>query len=135
MVDSNGDLLCFKNTIELFIFMCNANKYPDNINSTKIRLSLPSKSPVKNAVIIKFTNNNVGIEEIRAYIKEKLKSVYTIQEMIGTIAYRSRHIRIDLLSTEEYNSVLNNGKFVVKGHLYDVDEYLLGCQQSSVVFF
>ena len=124
MIDKNGDVLCFINTIELFIFMCDVNNYPDCVNSIKIQPSLPSKLPARNAIIIKFIDNNVSIEEVRVCVKEKLRSVYMIQEMLGTITYRSRHVRIDLLSMEEYNSVLNSGKFVVKGHLYDVDEYL-----------
>jgi hypothetical protein len=57
-------------------------------------------------------------------VKEKLNSVYAVEEMLGTKSYRSRQIRVDLLSKDEYIGILNSGKFVIGGHLYEVDEYL-----------
>jgi len=35
-------------------------------------------------------------------VHEKLKRVYTMEEMLGTITYQSQHIPTDLLSKEEY---------------------------------
>ncbi|CAF4741809.1 unnamed protein product, partial [Rotaria socialis] len=77
-----------------------------------------------NVIMLKFIDNTIIFDDIKTHVKEKLKSVYTMEEMMGTMNYRSRHIRIDLLSKDEYKSVLNSGKIALGGHLYDVDEYL-----------
>ncbi|CAF2962996.1 unnamed protein product [Rotaria sp. Silwood2] len=124
MIDSNGALICFTKSMELFIYMCNINNYPEDINNRKIRPILPTKLPARNAIILKFIDNKIKFEDIQIVVKEKMKSVYSIEEMLGTITYRSRHIRVDLLSNEEYIGILNSGKFVIGGHLYEVDEYL-----------
>jgi hypothetical protein len=123
-VDKNGVQVCFTNQIELFIYMCDINNYPDVINDIRIRPVLPSKLPAKNAIILKFIDNKITLEEIKVIVKEKLTSVYAIEEMMGTITYRSRHVRVDLLSKDEYTNILNSGKFVINSHLYEVDEYL-----------
>ena len=124
MIDENGDLVWFTKYIELFIFLCDNSNYPTTINSTNIQPLLPKRLPAKNAIILKFIDNKIKFEEVQNIVKEKLHTVYSIEEMLGTIMYRSRHIRIDLLSNEECTSVLNSGKFVIDGHLYEVDEYL-----------
>ncbi len=124
MVDNNGYLICFTNYIELFIYMCNISIYPEYLNKTKIHPLLPAKLPARNAIILKFIDNKIKFDDIQIIVKEKLKSVYAIEEMAGTRTYRSRHIRVDLLSKEEYSGLLNSGKFVIGGHLYEVDEYI-----------
>lgn len=124
LIDKNGSLVCFTNYIELFIFMCDISIYPENLNNIKIRPLLPTKLPAKNAIILKFIDNRIDFEDVQMIVKEKLKSVYAIEEMLGTKTYRSRHVRVDLLSQDEYNCILNSGKFVIGGHLYEVDEYL-----------
>ncbi|CAF3620084.1 unnamed protein product [Rotaria socialis] len=124
MVVDSGELICFTNYIELFIYMCDINNYPNQLNNIKIKPILPTRLPARNAVILKFIDNKIKLDEVQMYVKEKFKSVYGIEEMLGTITYRSHHIRIDLLSKEEYINILNSGKFVIGGHLYEVDEYL-----------
>lgn len=124
IIDKNGSLICFTNYIELFIFMSDISIYPENLNKIKISPLLPKKLPSKNAIILKFIDNRIDFEEIQLVVKEKLKSVYAIEEMLGTKTYRSRHIRVDLLSPTEYNCILNSGRIVFGGHLYEVEEYL-----------
>ncbi|CAF1468600.1 unnamed protein product [Rotaria magnacalcarata] len=105
--------------------MCNINNFPKEINNIKVTPVLPTRLPPRNAIILKFIDNTIKLEDIQVHVKEKLKSVYTIEEMMGTMTtYRSRHIRIDLLSQDECTSTLNSGKFAIRGHLYNVDEYL-----------
>jgi hypothetical protein len=124
LIDKNGALICYTNYFELFIFMCDLSIYPENLNNIKIRPILPTRLPAKNSIILKFIDNQIDFDDIQTIVREKLKSVYAIEEMLGTKTYRSRHIRVDLLSQDEYNCTLNSGKFVIGGHLYDVDEYL-----------
>ncbi|CAF1066314.1 unnamed protein product, partial [Didymodactylos carnosus] len=85
---------------------------------------LPSKLPVQPAVILKYIDNNILHDEVKMDIEEKRKSVYSIEEMLGTQSYRPRHIRVDLLSKEEYETILNCGKISLSGQLYNVDEFL-----------
>ncbi|CAF3332782.1 unnamed protein product [Rotaria sp. Silwood2] len=123
-IDGTGSLVCYTKYIELFIYMCNINNYPKEMNNIKLTPVLPTKLPPRNAIILKFIDNTIKLEDIQIHVKEKLKSVYAIEEMMGTMTYRSRHIRIDLLSQDECTNTLNSGKFALRGHLYDVDEYL-----------
>ncbi|CAF2104177.1 unnamed protein product, partial [Rotaria magnacalcarata] len=102
MVVDSGELICFTNYIKFFIYMCDINDYPNQLNNTKIKPILPTRLPARNAVILKFVDNKIKIDEVQM----------------------SRHIRVDLLSKEEYINILNSGKFVIGGHLYEVDEYL-----------
>lgn len=44
--------------------------------------------------------------------------------MMGSMSYRSRHIRIDLLSKDEYAKAPESGKLVIDSQLYEVDEML-----------
>ncbi|UJR18407.1 hypothetical protein I4U23_005312 [Adineta vaga] len=124
MLDKNGDLLSFTKYIELFIYMCDINNYPTKINDIKIEPILPSKLPARNVLILKFIDNKIKIEDINIIVKEKVRSVYAVEEMLGTKTNYSRHIRIDLLSKEEHDKILISGKFVIDGHLYGVDEFL-----------
>ncbi|CAF4373138.1 unnamed protein product, partial [Rotaria magnacalcarata] len=110
MVVDSGELICFTNYIELFIYMCDINNYPNQLNNIKIKPILPTRLPARNAVILKFIDNKIKLDEVQMYVKENFKSVYGIEEMLGTITYRSRHIRVDLLSKEEYINILNSGK-------------------------
>ncbi|CAF1624048.1 unnamed protein product [Rotaria magnacalcarata] len=124
IIDKTGSLICFTKYIELFVYMCSTSHYPEKINNTKLTPILPTRLPSRNAVILKFVDNSIKLEDIQTLVKEKMKSIFKVEEMLGTYTYRSRHIRIDLLSQDEYRNVLNSGKFAIGGHLYDVDEYL-----------
>ncbi|CAF3458498.1 unnamed protein product [Rotaria socialis] len=124
IVDNKGSLICFTKYIELFIYICDLNNYPKDFNNIILSPVLPIKLPAHNVIMLKFIDNTIIFDDIKTHVKEKLKSVYTMEEMMGTMNYRSRHIRIDLLSKDEYKSVLNSGKIALGGHLYDVDEYL-----------
>ncbi|CAF4636013.1 unnamed protein product [Rotaria magnacalcarata] len=122
IIDKTGSLICFTKCIELFVYMCSTSHYPEKINNTKLTPILPTRLPSRNAVILKFVDNSIKLEDIQTLVKEKMKSIFKVEEMLGTYTYRSRHIRIDLLSQDEYRNVLNSGKFAIGGHLYDVDE-------------
>ncbi|CAF3172752.1 unnamed protein product [Rotaria socialis] len=124
IIDKTGSLICFTKYIELFTKMCSPNHYPENINNIKLTPILPTRLPSRNAVILKLVHNSLKLDDIQTQVKEKMKSIYKVEEMLGTFTYRSRHIRVDLLSQDEYRNILNSGKFAVGGHLYDIDEYL-----------
>lgn len=124
LIDKNGSLICFTKYIELFIYMCNIDNYPKCLNNVKITPVLPHKLPAENAIILKFIDNYISLEDIQSTVKENLKSVYIIEEMMGTRTYRSRHIRVDLLSKEEYNEIINKKKMVIDGQIFEVNEFL-----------
>ncbi|CAF4534498.1 unnamed protein product, partial [Didymodactylos carnosus] len=111
-------------SIEIFIYFCDCTHYPTELNNVKLKPILPSKLPVQHAVILKYIDNHLSYDEVKMDIEEKWKSVYSIKEMLGTQNYRSRHIRVDLLSKNEYETILNCGKISISGQLYDVNEFL-----------
>ncbi|CAF4785082.1 unnamed protein product, partial [Rotaria socialis] len=63
MVVDSGELICFTNYIELFIYMCDINNYPNQLNNIKIKPILPTRLPARNAVILKFIDNKIKLDE------------------------------------------------------------------------
>ncbi|CAF1240930.1 unnamed protein product [Didymodactylos carnosus] len=84
VIDQNGVLLCFTNSIEIFIYFCDYTHYPTELNNIKLISILPSKLPVQHAVILKYIDNNLSYDDVKMDIEEKWKTVYAIEETLGT---------------------------------------------------
>jgi hypothetical protein len=57
-------------------------------------------------------------------ITKQYESLFNIEEMRGTANGRTRHVRIELSSQNEYTSVLNGGVMAMGGQLIEVAEFL-----------
>lgn len=123
-IDANGDLQIIIKTLELYVYLCKTDRYPKEVNGTKIVPSCPLHLPPQLIVILKWVNRSILIDEIKEELNSKYKSIFSIQEMVGTINDKTRHIKIEILNKEECISILNSGKISIYGHLFDVDEYL-----------
>ncbi|CAF1463296.1 unnamed protein product [Didymodactylos carnosus] len=73
---------------------------------------------------MKFVDNNISLEEVKGGLNEQYSSLYTIENMVGTMNEKARHIRFDMRSSDEYEAILNKGKFLLVGRIFDVDEFL-----------
>ncbi|CAF1243744.1 unnamed protein product, partial [Didymodactylos carnosus] len=123
-IDRSGDLLCLAKNVDLFVYLCNKNRYPTNLNNINIVPHLPSRLPVRYSILLKFINNQILIDEIKSELGEKYKSIYAIEEINGGKTNYSRHLRMDVLSKNEYDEVLNSRKICLQGQLFDATEYL-----------
>ncbi|CAF2473851.1 unnamed protein product [Rotaria sp. Silwood2] len=110
--------------VDLFIYLCEAKRYPNKIENTYIVPDPPKRLPPQNTVVIKFVRNDIELEEIRNEIKDRYKSTYTVENMLGTLRSNNRHVRVDFSDKKDYDSILNSGVIGVQGQLFDVDEYL-----------
>ncbi|CAF1203592.1 unnamed protein product [Didymodactylos carnosus] len=55
-----------------------------------------------------FTNSNQNNEDIREEFKQQdFKSIFSIDDISGTINDKNRHVKIELLDMNEYNELLN----------------------------
>ncbi|CAF1674938.1 unnamed protein product [Rotaria magnacalcarata] len=96
--------------MEIFIHLCILANYPHEINTIKIEPQLPKYLPPLFSVLIKFVHNHISIDEIRQEVKDKYPSQYSCNELIGTKTNRTRHVRIDFIERNDYNTILSNGQ-------------------------
>jgi hypothetical protein len=94
------------------------------LNGVKIIPHHPSHLPPQHTAILKWINHSISNDDIREVLNSKYESIFSIEEMAGTISDKTRHVKIELLNKKEYNSLLNSGKISLFGHLFDVDEFL-----------
>jgi hypothetical protein len=123
--NADGSHLCGKvKDIDLFIYLCDSKRYPTNLDNINIIPDPPKRSPPQNTVVIKFVRNDIEIDELRNVIKEKYKSVFTVENMMGAMRSNNRHIRVDFSDKNEYAAILKSGVIGLQGQLFEVDEYL-----------
>jgi hypothetical protein len=104
--------------------LCSPQRYPKEIENIKITPHPPKHLPPQRSVILKWINNTFSINEIKEELELKYKSIYSIEDIIGSLSSRNRHIRIDFQVESEYKRILNSGKVTSFGQLIDCDEYL-----------
>ncbi|CAF2015118.1 unnamed protein product [Rotaria magnacalcarata] len=123
-VDRDGNIQALTKHIDLYVYLCKEERYPKEINNIKITPHTPKHLPTQRSTILKWINNTISFNELKNELSEKYKSIYSIEEILGTANERNRHVRVDFSDQKEYNDILNSGKITIYGQLYDVDEYL-----------
>ncbi|CAF2107994.1 unnamed protein product [Rotaria magnacalcarata] len=123
-VDRDGNIQALTKNIDLYVYLCKEERYPKEINNIKITPHTPKHLPTQRSTILKWINNTISFNELKTELSEKYKSIYSIEEILGTANERNRHIRVDFSDQNEYNDILNSGKITIYGQLFDVDEYL-----------
>jgi hypothetical protein len=123
-IDRDGNLQCYTREIELFVFLCDKQNYPDKLRNINIGSNPPKRLPPQRSVILKYVPKDIDIDYIKNEISSKYQSLFNIEEMRGTISGKSRHIRIDLSAHDEYMRILNGGVLAIGGQLIEVFEFL-----------
>ncbi|CAF0976472.1 unnamed protein product [Rotaria sordida] len=123
-IDFKGDICCITNDIELFVYLCDDNHVPSKIENTIIYITKPRNLPPQRSVIIKNVPISSSLDDMKVEIKNKFKSIYFVDEVLGTNNGRTRFIRIDLLNHLEYKQILNAGVICIDGQCLHVHEYL-----------
>ncbi|CAF0887045.1 unnamed protein product [Rotaria sordida] len=123
-IDYNGDINGITSDIDLFTFFCDNQHIPNVLLNIKINPVLPKNLPPQRSVLIKGVPNYLTIEDIKIEIINKYKSIYYIDEIIGTNNGKTRYVRIDFLNFSEYNQILNSGIISFDGQCFHVHEYL-----------
>ncbi|CAF1186559.1 unnamed protein product [Rotaria magnacalcarata] len=123
-IDKEGNIRAITKSAEIAVYLSQVKRYPTEINSIKITPHPPNHLPVQHTAILKWVKNSISFNDLKDEIKNKYNSLFLIEEIMGTINDRNRHIRIELLDKKEYNAMLNSGKISIFGQLYDIDEFL-----------
>ncbi|CAF3209332.1 unnamed protein product [Rotaria socialis] len=123
-LDKNGDLTCYTKHTELFVYLCDSQNIPTQISNTNITPSRPRHLPAQHSIVLKFVPNYITNEEIEIEIKTSVKSVFNIEEMKGSRTEKSRHVRLEITSIDDYNLIINNGGITINGHLIEAHEFL-----------
>ena len=104
--------------------MCKASRYPDELNGTKIVPRYPSHLPPQHTAILKWVNYTISTEDIREEMNTKYRSIFAIGEMAGTFSEKTRHVKVEIVDTNEYKTLLNSGRVSLYGQLIEVEEFL-----------
>ncbi|CAF4994406.1 unnamed protein product [Rotaria sp. Silwood1] len=123
-IDKEGNIQGITKVIDLYVFLCNPQRYPKEINNFKITPHPPKHLPPQRSVILKWIKNSISCNELKEELEIKFKSIYSIRDIIGTINTRNRHVRIDFQDETEYNTILNSGYVPIYGQLIECDEFL-----------
>ncbi|CAF3351533.1 unnamed protein product [Rotaria socialis] len=57
--------------VDLFIYLCDAKRYPKKLNNVNILPDPPKRLPPRNTVVVKFVKNDIDIDEFRLDLKER----------------------------------------------------------------
>ncbi|CAF4935989.1 unnamed protein product, partial [Rotaria magnacalcarata] len=123
-INRSGDLICYTKHTELFVYLCETQNYPTELESILITPSRPKHLPPQHSIVLKTVPNYITKEEIEVETKKSFKSIFNLEEMKGSFTDKSRHIRLELKSIDEYNTLLNNKGITINGHLINVFEFL-----------
>lgn len=123
-IDRDGNLQCFTREIEMFVYLCGSQNYPDKLLNTTIIANPPKRLPPQCSIILKHIPRNISIEDIKNEISTKYHSMRNIEEMRGSVGRTSRHVRIEMISHDEYTKLLNSGVLAIGGQLIEAAEFL-----------
>ncbi|CAF3749625.1 unnamed protein product [Rotaria sp. Silwood1] len=123
-IDLEGNLQMIIKTTELYIYLCNKDRYPNELFNFKIKPSPPAHLPPQHVVILKWVKNSIVDNDIREELNMIYKSIHSISTMNGTLNDRTRHVKIELLDKTEYELILINKKISLMGQMFVVDEFL-----------
>ncbi|CAF3212807.1 unnamed protein product [Rotaria socialis] len=123
-IDRNNDLQCYTKSIALFVFLCDANNYPEKILNTMIQPNPPKYLPTQRSVIIKYVPRSIEFDEIKNEICTRFRSIFNIEEMKGATSVKSRHIRMELSDQDEYEKMIYGQSIPISGQLFEVTEFL-----------
>ncbi|CAF0986804.1 unnamed protein product [Didymodactylos carnosus] len=108
-IDGSGYLQMIIKSIELYVFLCNKERYPQELMNMKLTAHPPQHLPPQLTAIIKWLKNSVTLEDLNEELKIKYKSIFNTEEMMGTANDRNRHVRIEMCDRNEFISLVNGG--------------------------
>lgn len=123
-IDKDGNIRAIVKSTEIAVYLSQAKRYPAEINNIKIIPHPPKHLPPQHTAILKWVKNSISFGDLKDELKIKYNSLFLIEEIMGTINDRNRHLRIELLDKKEHNDMLNSGKISIFGQLYEVEEFL-----------
>ncbi|CAF4381649.1 unnamed protein product [Rotaria sp. Silwood2] len=106
-IDSNGDIQIIIKTTELYVYLCKSERYPKELNGVRIVPHHPPDLPPQHIAILKWINYSILIDDIKDELNSRYESVFSIEEMAGTMNDKTRHVKIELLNKVEYDTLLN----------------------------
>lgn len=123
--DPGGKMLYgVTNDTDLYIYLCDIKHYPAQIDNIELKPYPPKRLPPQNTVIIKFVPNELHKDDIRDELNNLFSSIFTIDDMMGTMRSKSRHIRVEFYQKDDYTKIINDGKIGFQGQIFEVEEYL-----------
>lgn len=112
------------NDVDLFIYLCDPKHYPAQIDNVKIRPDPPKRLPPQNTIVIKFMPNEIHTNEIKDELTNIYPSIFSVEDMLGTMRSKCRHIRVEFCQRSDYAKLMDDGKVGLQGQIFEVEEYL-----------
>lgn len=123
--DKEGkNLFGVTNDTQLYIYLCQTEHYPTQVDDIKVKPQPPKRMPPQNTMVIKFVSNELQKNDIEEELKMSFRTVYAVENMMGTMRSKSRHIRVEFYEKNDYSRIINDGKIGLQGQIFEVEEYL-----------
>ncbi|CAF2747665.1 unnamed protein product [Rotaria sp. Silwood2] len=123
-INKNGNLTCYTRHTELFVYLCESLNYPSILLSTDISPTRPKHLPCYHTLLLKYVPNEITLDGINNELGSYISSIYNLEEMIGSITDKARHVRIEVKSIVEYDQLIQKGAITLDGRLIELQEFL-----------
>ncbi|CAF4449428.1 unnamed protein product, partial [Didymodactylos carnosus] len=75
-IDRNGDIQAITNEIDLYVYLCNEEHIPKEIEQIKITLHLPKHFSPQRSIMLKWVSYLISIEDMSEELNMKFESIY-----------------------------------------------------------
>ncbi|CAF2825399.1 unnamed protein product [Rotaria sp. Silwood2] len=123
-INKKGDLICHTRQIELYVYLSDTHNYPTSVESTILEPLKPKHLPEQHSLVLKYVPNYITIDDIQNEIGIDKDLIFNLEEMNGSRTDKYRHIRLEIKTTSEYNSLLKKGGITIDGLLIEIKEFL-----------
>jgi hypothetical protein len=114
-IDPGGDLQIIIKTTELYVYLCKQERYPKELIGIKLIHHPPSHLPPQHTTIFKWISRTIAKDDIKEELTSKYESIFSIQDMGGTMNDKTRHVKVELSNKKEYIQLLNSGQITIFG--------------------
>jgi hypothetical protein len=67
---------------------------------------------------------DITLDEIHHELNLSIKTIFNLEEMIGSRIEKSRNLRLEIKSTVEYDQLMHKGGITIDGRLIEIQEFL-----------
>ncbi|CAF1359016.1 unnamed protein product [Rotaria sordida] len=103
---------------------CDTHNYPTSVESIILEPLKPKHLPGQHSLVLKYVPNYITIDDIQNEIGIGKDLIFNLEEMNGSRTDKYRHIRLEIKTTNEYNSLLKKGGITIDGSLIEIKEFL-----------
>ncbi len=86
--------------------------------------SRPKHLSCHHTLVLKYVPNDITLDKIHDELNLSINSIFNLEEMIGSKTDKSRHLRLEIESTIEYDQLMHRDGIIIDGRLIEIQEFL-----------